>query len=68
MGLGVGSDGALGFPVSSLSLHLFAFLHCGTLPPAVLWLCDGVGETCLKEGLHRGIASPGACAGSWGEH
>lgn len=28
----------------------------------------GVGETYLEKGLHRGIASPGACAGSWGEH
>jgi hypothetical protein len=28
----------------------------------------GMGETCLEEGLHRGIASPGACAGSWGQH
>lgn len=23
-------------------------------------------KTCLEKGLHRGIASPGACAGSWG--
>lgn len=47
---------------------MFAFLHGGrTLPP--LQGCVfvvGVGEICLKKGLHKGIASPIAYANSWG--
>lgn len=54
MGLGIVMEPFLGFPVSSLNLHVFAFLHCGTLPPAVLWLCDGAGEDLSREGLAQG--------------
>lgn len=67
LGLVLGVIWSPGLPSILTELPCVCFLALwDTSSSAVLWLCDGVGEVCLKKSFHRGIISPSACASSGG--
>lgn len=65
LGLGLGVIWSPGLPSILTEPPCVCFLALWDISSsAVLWLCDGLGEVCLKKGFHRGITSPSACASS----